>query len=359
MGLSRLSATPSDEDGVRENVPVSNKLSVVSFMVMRDRSENTFPPNLGLPPSRSLATTSAMHLRSLALALAISIAAHTQAADPTPMNLWPGQAPGETKTLAPEADLTKTSENFVAGRRLIRLGNVSTPTLTVYRPAPDKDTGAAVLVCPGGGYHILAMDLEGTEVCEWLNSIGVTGVLLKYRVPRRDGLPSHAAPLQDAQRAMGMVRQQAKALGIDPKRIGVLGFSAGGHLAAALSNIYQERTYPLVDDSDKESCRPDFSVLIYPAYLTKDNQGEILAPEMTVSSNTPPTFIAMAQDDPVKVENALVYFKALKDAKVPAAMHLYPTGGHGYGLRRTEQDVTTWPDRAADWMRSNGWLKPR
>lgn len=297
--------------------------------------------------------------RRLLLLGSLLFALRLVAADPQPQRLWPETAPGEKGGLGEEQDLTKTNENFVAGRRLIRLGNVSTPTLAVYKPAPDKDTGAAVLVCPGGGYHILAMDLEGTEVCEWLNSIGVTGVLLKYRVPRREGRPPHAAPLQDAQRAMGMVRHNAKELGIDPKRIGVLGFSAGGHLAAALSNIHQERTYPEVDDADKESCRPDFSVLIYPAYLTKDNQGEVLAPEMTVSSNTPPTFLVMAQDDPVKVENPLVYFKALKDAKVPAAMHLYPTGGHGYGLRRTEQDVTTWPDRAADWMRSNGWLKRR
>jgi acetyl esterase/lipase len=294
--------------------------------------------------------------RHLALLGSLIITLRLGAAEPKPERLWPETAPGEKGGMAAETDLTKPAENFVAGRRLIRLGNVSTPTLAVYKPAPDNDTGAAVLVCPGGGYHILAMDLEGTEVCEWLNSVGVTGVLLKYRVPRREGQPSHAAPLQDAQRAMGLVRHQAKELGIDPHRIGVLGFSAGGHLAAALSNIFQERTYPVVDDADKESCRPDFAVLIYPAYLTKDNQGEVLAPEMTVSSNTPPTFIAMAEDDPVKVENALVYFKALKDAKVPAAMHLYPSGGHGYGLRRTEQEITTWPDRVADWMRSSGLL---
>jgi acetyl esterase/lipase len=294
--------------------------------------------------------------RRLALLGSLIITLRLGAAEPKPERLWPETAPGEKGGMAEEADLTKPTEDFVAGRRLIRLGNVSTPTLAVYKPAPEKDTGAAVLVCPGGGYHILAMDLEGTEVCEWLNSVGVTGVLLKYRVPRREGLPPHAAPLQDAQRAMGLVRHRAKELGIDPRRIGVLGFSAGGHLAAALSNIFQVRTYPVVDGADKESCRPDFSVLIYPAYLTKDNQGEILAPEMSVTSNTPPTFIAMAEDDPVKVENALVYFKALKDAKVPASMHLYPTGGHGYGLRRTEQEVTTWPDRVADWMRSSGLL---
>lgn len=275
-----------------------------------------------------------------------------------PVNLWPGKAPGDTTTLPPEADLTKTNENFIAGRRLIRLGNVSTPTLTVYKPAPEKDTGAAVLVCPGGGYNILAYDLEGSEVCEWLNSIGVTGVLLKYRVPRRPGLPGHTAPLQDAQRAMGMIRAQAKELGIDPNRLGVLGFSAGGHLAAVLSNNHTERTYAVVDDADKLSCKPDFAVLVYPAYLTQKDKGDILAPEMTVSAtNTPPTFLVMTQDDGVRVETALFYYLALKNAKVPGELHIYPKGGHGYGLRRTEVTVTTWPDRVADWMKASGFLK--
>jgi acetyl esterase/lipase len=299
-----------------------------------------------------------MHLRSLALAVALSLASSVHAADPKPVQLWPGKAPGDTGSLPPEADLTKTNENFVAGRRLIRLGNVSTPTLTVFKPAPEKDTGAAVLVCPGGGYHILALDLEGTEVCEWLNSIGVTGVLLKYRVPRRPDLAPHAAPLQDAQRAMGLLRHQARALGIDPKRIGVLGFSAGGHLAATLSNNHTERTYPVVDDADQESCKPDFAVLVYPAYLTQKDQGEAVSPELPVSAtNTPPTFLVMTQDDPVRVENGVFYGLALKKAGVPAEVHLYPSGGHGYGLRRTENPVTAWPDRVADWMRHSGWLK--
>ena len=292
------------------------------------------------------------------LAVFIGLCSPAQAAEQKPINLWPGKAPGDTNTLPAEADLTKPTENFIAGRRLIRLGNVSTPTLTVYKPAPDKDTGAAVLICPGGGYNILAYDLEGSEACEWLNSIGVTGVLLKYRVPRRPGLPQHAAPLQDAQRAMGLVRQQAKELGIDPNRLGVLGFSAGGHLAAALSNNHTERTYPVVDDADKLSCKPDFAVLVYPAYLTQKDKGDILTPEMTVSAtNTPPTFLVMAQDDGVRVENVLFYSLALKNAKVPAEAHIYPTGGHGYGLRRTDNPVTWWPDRAADWMKASGFLK--
>ncbi len=274
------------------------------------------------------------------------------------ISLWPAGAPGETIMLPPEADTTQPTGDLIAGRRVIRLGNVSAPTLTIYRADPARDTGAAVVVCPGGGYHILAMDLEGTEVCEWLNSIGVTGVLLKYRVPVGDGKHPRPAPLQDAQRALGLVRHQAKELGLDPHRIGVLGFSAGGHLSAALSNNHKARTYPLIDEADQVSCRPDFCVLIYPGGLTVPAQNDAIAPELPVSiTNTPPTFIAMAGDDGVRVENALFYYLALKNAKVPAEMHLYPSGGHGYGLRRTEFTVTSWPDRVADWMRASGWLK--
>lgn len=286
-----------------------------------------------------------------------SIALSVQGAEPKLIKLWPDRAPGETVTLPPEADTTKATENLVAGVRVIRLGNVSDPTVTVYVPEPAKANGAAVLVCPGGGYNILAMDLEGTEVCEWLNSIGVTAALLKYRVPRRAGQLQHGPPLQDAQRGLGLLRQQARDFGIDPQRIGVLGFSAGGHLAAMLSNHYDQRTYPPIDVADQTSCQPNFAVLIYPGYLTvKGSHGEI-APELQVKTGvTPPTFLAMAEDDPVGVENPLFYFLALKQANVPAEMHLYPHGGHGYGLRRTNDTVTTWPDRVADWMKASGFL---
>ncbi len=278
------------------------------------------------------------------------------AESPKPIELWPKGAPGEKGDIGEEKDTTKPTDNLIAGKPLIRLGNVSKPTITIYRPPADKDTGAAVLVCPGGGYHILAMDLEGTEVCEWLNSIGVTGVLLKYRVPKRAGQPPHAAPLQDAQRALGLVRHRAKELGIDPRRIGVLGFSAGAHLSAALSSNHELRTYPKVDDADQTSCRPDFQVLIYPGGLTKKDESDKLAPEVAPTTNTPPTFIAITQDDPVRVENALFYTLALKQANVPVELHLYGTGGHGYGLRRTKETVTSWPDRVTDWLRNRGLL---
>jgi len=277
-----------------------------------------------------------------------------------PIRLWPARAPGEIATLPPEADQTKPTDDKIAGRPLIRLGNVSDPTITLYKPDPAKDTGAAVVVCPGGGYSILALDLEGTEVCEWLNSIGVTGVLLKYRVPVRPGGPRYAAPLQDVQRALGLVRAGAAGFGLDPHRIGVLGFSAGGHLAALASNAHATRTYPAVDAADSADCRPDFCVLVYPAFLAVKDKGDSLAAELAVSAaNTPPTFIVMTGDDPVRVENALTYYSALKTARVPAELHLYPQGGHGYGLRRTNNPVTAWPDRAAEWMRASGWLARR
>ena len=274
--------------------------------------------------------------------------------------LWPQGAPGDKGALPEERDTTTPKSGQVAGRSVVRLGNVSQPTISVFRPPADTDTGAAVLVCPGGAYQILAMDLEGTEVCDWLNSIGVTAVLLKYRVPKRAGLEKHAAALQDAQRALGLVRQRAQAWHIDPQRIGVLGFSAGGHLAAALSLNTASRSYPKVDEADEVSCRPDFTVLIYPAYLTVKEEGDKMAPELKITTNAPPTFLAMTQDDGVRVENALYYALGLQAAKVPLELHVYPTGGHGYGLRKSDSLATTWPQRAQEWMRARGiltWLR--
>ncbi len=274
-----------------------------------------------------------------------------------PIPLWPKGAPDEKGEVGEEHDTTKPDGGLVAGQRVIRLGNVSQPTITLYRPPKEKDAGAAVVVCPGGGYSILAMDLEGTEVCEWLNSIGVTGVLLKYRVPARPGDDKHILPLQDAQRALGLVRFHAKQWNLDLHRIGVLGFSAGGHLTASLSTHFEKRAYEAVDDADQVSCRPDFSMPIYPAYLVPKDQDNKLAPDLTVTSNTPPTFLVQAEDDGIRVENSLVYYLALKRAKVPAEMHLYAAGGHGYGLRPSAKSVTTWPKRAEEWMRSLGLLR--
>ena len=258
----------------------------------------------------------------------------------TTLNLWPHGAPGVQPNPAPEADTTTAKDHLVAGKTVIRIGNVSAPTLTLYTPQ-GKNTGAAVVVFPGGGYRILAIDLEGTEVCDWLNSAGITCVLLKYRVPDSGPYPKSSAALQDAQRALGIVRSHAGEWHIDPSRIGILGFSAGAHLAAALSTHFDQRLYDPMDASDQLSCRPDFAVIIYPGYLALADQNFAPNPEIHVTDQTPPSFIVQAEDDPVHVENSTVYFLALKNAKVPAELHLYAQGGHGYGLRRTALPVTT------------------
>lgn len=277
-----------------------------------------------------------------------------------PLALWPKGAPGEKGDFGVEQDMTKPSDGLYGGKRVVRIGNVSTPTITLYRPPQDKDTGAAVVVCPGGGYEILAMDLEGIEVCQWLNSVGVTAVLLKYRVPVRKGLKRYTAPLQDAQRALGLVRFHAAEWKLDPKRIGIMGFSAGGHLSAAASTRFEKRTYEAVDESDQVSCRPDFAMLIYPAYLIRQEGSDLgpdLAPELTVTSNTPPTFLVQTEDDQLHVENALFYYLALKNANVPAELHLFAKGGHAYALRKSDKAVMSWPKRAEEWMRGLGVLE--
>lgn len=276
-------------------------------------------------------------------------------AKPIVMNVWPATAPGEKGDLDDERLLPPRGEKPVD-----RLTDVSVPTITVYKPAEEKDTGAAVLICPGGGYHILAMDLEGTEVADWLNSIGVTGIVLKYRVPRRKEQEKHVAPLQDAQRAMSLVRQHAADWGIAEDRIGILGFSAGGHLAATASTNFDRRAYDPIDETDRIGCRPDFTVLIYPAYLTGEgaqSSGE-LAPEIRVSAETPPVFFVHAGDDHISPENSIAMYLALKRAGVPAELHVYGSGGHGFGLRPTQHPCSAWPQSCQRWLRSQGLLSP-
>lgn len=276
----------------------------------------------------------------------------TTMAQNDPVLLFPKGAPGEKVKMIEKAD---KEGGKVGGESVLRITNVSEPTLTVY-PAPEEvATGTAILICPGGGYEILAYDLEGDEVCEWLNNIGITAVLLKYRVPRRAGLEKHEAPLQDLQRAMGYVRAHAEELNIDPERIGVMGFSAGAHLSAMLSTNFSKRTYPPVDAADKTSCRPDFCLLVYPAYLHGENFQ--LAPELKVSSETPPTLIIQTEDDKSFIDSSLFYYYALKEAGIPASMHLYSKGGHGYGLRDTGTPVNEWPDRAEDWFHEIGAIE--
>jgi acetyl esterase/lipase len=235
---------------------------------------------------------------------------------------------------------------------------VSKPTLTICRPEATKNTGVAVLVFPGGGYNGLAWDHEGEQVARWLNSIGVTAVVLKYRVPRREGTPKDKPPIQalmDAQRAISLVRSKVADWGVDPKRIGVLGFSAGGHLAAWAATNFDKRAYNLVDASDQASCRPDFAVVIYPGGVVKRGTAE-LSPEIRVTPQTPPCFFAQAHDDRVNAENSVAMYLALKRAGVSAELHIYASGGHGFGMRPTGKPVATWPDLCRDWMQSRGLL---
>jgi acetyl esterase/lipase len=299
-----------------------------------------------------------MKILTIAAAILIPLISTSQMKNISePIHLWPKGAPGEMADAPAEKDNTKPADNKPDGRPVIRLANVSDPTITVYSPAKEKNTGAAMVVCPGGGYSILAIDLEGTEVCEWLNSIGITAVLLKYRVPAKKNLPRYQPPLQDAQRALGLVRFNAQKWGIDAGRIGIMGFSAGGHLSAALSNNYSKRSYDPVDEADNTSCRPDFVGLVYPAYLTVKEEGDKIADELPVSANTPPTFLVQTEDDGVRVETSLFYYLALKKAGIPVEMHLYAKGGHGYGMRAKGTGIETWPERMKEWMQTSRIIK--
>ncbi len=300
-----------------------------------------------------------MKLRSLLLltSLAISMVTTTLAAEPLAVDVWPeGKVPGEPSGIGAE----KEQDQRPNEKPVRRITNVTKPTLTIYSPPKEKNTGAAVLIAPGGGYSILAWDLEGTEIAEWLNSIGVTGVVLKYRVPRRPGEGKDKVEpiesLQDAQRALSLVRSKAADWGIDPTKIGMLGFSAGGHLTAKTSTTFAKRSYASLDSVDTQSCRPDFTVLIYTAYLVEKGASE-LKPEFPISKETPPAFLAHAHDDPVTPESSIFYFLALKRANVPAELHIYSTGGHGFGLRETKSPSHTWPKRCEEWLRTSGWIK--
>jgi acetyl esterase/lipase len=277
--------------------------------------------------------------------------------------IWPSGPPNVRATA--DSESFGTAPNLVAGKPWTYVRNVSRPTLTVYSPK-DGNTGAAVVVFPGGGYQVLAIDLEGTEVCDWLTAKGITCVLLKYRVPRSGPSwqpdcrcrinPKPQPALQDAQRAMGLVRLHAAEWRIDPHKVGVLGFSAGGHLVAAISNEFRQRSYRVLDAADQESCRPDFAVALYPGHLWVPGRGRLgFNPDLHVTRTTPPTFLLQAETDSVdNVNQALAYYVALKDAGVPVEMHLFTDGGHAFGLRRTKDPITEWPDLVEKWLRTIG-----
>jgi acetyl esterase/lipase len=294
------------------------------------------------------------------------LSAQTPAWQPSPghkqVPIWPGAAPDAQPDTGPEVATTRVKDHLVADRPWVYVGSVSRPTMTVYSPT-GKNTGAAVVVFPGGGYSILAIDLEGSEVCDWLTSRGITCVLLKYRVPgdgkepRSGPYPKSPMALEDAQRTVGLVRFHAAEWHIDPHKIGVLGFSAGGHLVAAMSTHFKRRLYPAVDAADKESCRPDFAVALYPGHLSIAPRRFELNSDIRVTILTPPTFLLQAEDDPVdSVENSLVYYAALKKAKVPVEMHLYAQGGHAFGLRRMEHPITGWPQLVETWLGTIGMI---
>ncbi len=277
------------------------------------------------------------------------------------IQIWPGVAPDMQSTITKPESVQAVNDRLVAGKPWIQVGNVSRPTMTVYLPT-GKSTGAAIVVFPGGGYEDLAIDLEGTEVCDWLTSKGITCVLLKYRVPapRSDphwgAYPQSPMALEDAQRTIGLLRYHAAKWRINPHKIGVLGFSAGGHLVAAISTHFKERLYPMVDAADKESCRPDFAISLYPGHLWIDHKKFVLNPNVPVTGQVPPTFLLQAEDDHVdNVNDSLVYYIALKNAGVPAEMHLYAQGGHAFGLRPSKSSITTaWPQLVETWLGTIG-----
>jgi acetyl esterase/lipase len=281
----------------------------------------------------------------------------------TQIPIWPGAIPDAQTAAQPTAG----PENYaagtgtgIAGRKVYAVRNVSQPTMTVYSPQ-GKNTGAAVVVFPGGGYEILAIDLEGTEACDWLTSKGITCVLLKYRVPCLTTEPYRECPtaLQDAQRTVGLVRSHAAEWHIDPNKIGVLGFSAGGHMVAAMSTHFDHRSYPPVDAADNESCRPDFAVALYPGHLTHNDEKFVLNQHIRthITKQTPPTFLLQAEDDDVDgIDQSLAYYIGLKHAGVPVEMHLYAHGGHAFGLRRTDQPITEWPQLVEKWLATIGMI---
>ena len=271
------------------------------------------------------------------------------AAEPVVWDLWPGTPPGDIGDIGPEHDTTADDGRLVAGRRVTRLTNVSKPLLSIYPPASDLDTGTAVIIAPGGGHRILAYDLEGTEVAAWLNSIGVTAILLKYRVPARDSKKPWLAAAQDGQRAVSLVRGRASEIGVDPDQIGIIGFSAGG-TPVRYSALLKERLYDPVDAYDKLPFRPNFAAPIYSGGIPDG---------ATITKDCPPFFMVITHDDRERSIAVAELYVALKKADVSAELHIYESGGHGYGLRPTELPVSRWPERMEEWMHRFQLLTPK
>jgi acetyl esterase/lipase len=306
-------------------------------------------------------------VRTIALAVPLSIALFVagpaSAREPLVVDLWPGKAPGDVGIKGEETSRIHQSP-LVGPTKLIT--NVSKPTLTIFQPPKDKNTGTAMVICPGGGYWDLYWELEGEEVAAWLNSVGMTGIILKYRCPRRPGDVRGEPPLGpqlDAQRAVSLVRSRAALWGVDPKRIGVVGFSAGGHLALATATGFAQRLYPPIDPVDQVSCRPDFAVACYSGYLKAKDKDEIRA-GFRIPPDTPPVFLAHASDDNTSyggsiAENSAITYMALKRAGVPTELHIYATGDHDFGVRQNEKLPSSWPQLCIKWLRSRGLYQQR
>ena len=279
------------------------------------------------------------------------------------VNLWPVTVPDETVDLGPErvrlSPIVDRKQVEVTDQTMLITG-VTTPSITICRPPKDKDTGTAMLICPGGGYWDLYWQLEGEEVAAWCNSLGITGIILKYRVPRRpDDVKGEPArrPLQDSQRAISLVRSKAREWGIDPQRIGIIGFSAGGHLAIATATHFEKRTYEPQDDLDNASCRPDFAILAYPGYLKAKDKNE-LASGLSVPLGTPPVFLAHGDEDIISPpEHSATLYLALKRAGIPAELHIYAGSAHDFGVRTNDHACSAWTEASSSWLRHQGFLK--
>jgi acetyl esterase/lipase len=283
---------------------------------------------------------------------------------PLVLDVWPHGPPDEPGKIGSERTRTSPKldrKQVEVTEQTLLITDVTQPTLTLYRPAKNIDTGTVMIICPGGGYWDLYWQLEGEEVASWLNSIGVTGVILKYRVPRRPDEPKAEParrPLQDAQRAVSLVRSKAKEWNISPERIGIIGFSAGGHLAIATATSFERRTYTPIDDIDKVSCRPDFAILVYPGYLKPKDKDE-LAPGLAIPAGTPPVFLAHGGADIISPpEHSVVMYLALRRAGIPAELHVYANAAHDFGVRQSENPCSTWTKSCAAWLREGGFLKP-
>ncbi|MBE7497274.1 MAG: alpha/beta hydrolase [Verrucomicrobiaceae bacterium] len=273
------------------------------------------------------------------------------AAEPIELKLWPQGAPEKPGFKSePEKKIVKEPSDGV-----VRLTNVTEPMITVFKP--EKPNGTSVLVCPGGGYSILAYEHEGSQVCEFLNQHGVTGILLKYRVPRRDPADPSREPLQDAQRAMGLIRHHATEWGIKPDRVGILGFSAGGHLTVMTALHANDRTYTTDPAMDVEDATPNFAIPVYPAYLTEKNSGFELLPEFKVTAKSPPICLIHAGDDRITAAGSALIYLEYKKQNIPAELHIYAKGGHGFGMKKNGEPVNEWPARVIEWMRSMGYVE--